>query len=371
MKTILRFHQFPFWDPYECGGHPAWAALESDPIVVSPWLPGLPRPRRCPSPSASRSSRPPSGARSAAGCSPPASRAASRSARSSSSPWRSTAGGRCSSRPGTPGTCSTAFCPGFSTSSTARSIPPTPARARAPRRRARGALPRDDGLRRRHLPRASHGVPARRLRASSWPARRARGARCARSPRSVPSASASSAPKLLPLYEQLQRYPRHIGSEEAIWPQDIVKILTWRVGDLRATTSFTNGMWHEWGLYLGWLGLGLLVAGVAASRGHARAGAQVGRLRDGALRHRRLSPAHAVAHLPPACRSSSSQHVPSRWLYPAVAALACAAVSGGERWLARAGERRALLRGASSASRRRSWRSTWASSRGCRSRSRS
>src|SRR5580693_1897466 len=39
VKTILHFHQFPFWDPYECGGHPAWAALESDPIAVSPWLP--------------------------------------------------------------------------------------------------------------------------------------------------------------------------------------------------------------------------------------------------------------------------------------------------------------------------------------------
>jgi hypothetical protein len=38
-----------------------------------------------------------------------------------------------------------------------------------------------------------------------------------------------------------------------------------------------------------------------------------------------------------------SQHVPSRWLYPAVLAFACAAVSGGERWLARAGERRAFF----------------------------
>src|SRR5579883_3201948 len=39
VQTILRFHQFPFWDPYTCGGHPAWGSLESAPIVVSPWLP--------------------------------------------------------------------------------------------------------------------------------------------------------------------------------------------------------------------------------------------------------------------------------------------------------------------------------------------
>ena len=39
VKSLVRFHQFPFWDPYECGGHPAWGSLESDPIVISPWLP--------------------------------------------------------------------------------------------------------------------------------------------------------------------------------------------------------------------------------------------------------------------------------------------------------------------------------------------
>src|SRR5580704_8126533 len=39
VRTIERYHQFPFWDPYTCGGHPAWGSLESDPIVVSPWLP--------------------------------------------------------------------------------------------------------------------------------------------------------------------------------------------------------------------------------------------------------------------------------------------------------------------------------------------
>ena len=90
-------------------------------------------------------------------------------------------------------------------------------------------------------------------------------------------------------------------------------------------------MWHEWGLYLGWLGLGLLVAGVVASRGP----------RERALKwagfvmilfviggFHQLTP-WRVFHLLPLFKS---QHVPSRWLYPAVLALACApsrAASGG------------------------------------------
>jgi hypothetical protein len=38
-KTILRFHEFPFWNPYACGGHTTWGGFESGTIVVSPWLP--------------------------------------------------------------------------------------------------------------------------------------------------------------------------------------------------------------------------------------------------------------------------------------------------------------------------------------------
>ena len=38
-KTILRFHLFPFWNPYSCGGHSSWGGFESGTVVVSPWLP--------------------------------------------------------------------------------------------------------------------------------------------------------------------------------------------------------------------------------------------------------------------------------------------------------------------------------------------
>lgn len=39
VKSIRRFGQFPFWDPYGCGGHPSWAGIESGTAVVSPFLP--------------------------------------------------------------------------------------------------------------------------------------------------------------------------------------------------------------------------------------------------------------------------------------------------------------------------------------------
>jgi hypothetical protein len=37
--TILRFGQFPFWDPYGCGGFPYWAGPESGTTIISPMLP--------------------------------------------------------------------------------------------------------------------------------------------------------------------------------------------------------------------------------------------------------------------------------------------------------------------------------------------
>ena len=39
VKSIREFGQFPFWDPYGCGGFPAWGSAEGGTIVVSPFLP--------------------------------------------------------------------------------------------------------------------------------------------------------------------------------------------------------------------------------------------------------------------------------------------------------------------------------------------
>ena len=41
VKTLRDYHQFPFWQPYACGGHPNWGGFESGTTIVSPWLPAF------------------------------------------------------------------------------------------------------------------------------------------------------------------------------------------------------------------------------------------------------------------------------------------------------------------------------------------
>ncbi|HEY3819085.1 MAG TPA: hypothetical protein VGL81_18075 [Polyangiaceae bacterium] len=340
VKTILRFGQFPLWDPYECGGHAAWSSLESDPIAVSPWLPAY---LLAPLPIAIRVEIVLSALWGALGCwllagrftRSVALRALLAIAVAVNSRWalQLAAGHTWHLLYG--------FLP-WTLYLFDRAIEPG-----APVRRARrdvvlaaaciAAMVYGDGI---------YPVPHTAFLLVVYAAFVARSMRSWRPLRAVAAVGAIAvglaSPKLLPLFEELQRYPRHIASEEAIFPQDIVRILTDRVGDFLGRASFINGMWHEWGLYLGWLGLGLLVAGVAASRGPRERGLKwaafvmvlfvIGGFHQ-------LTP-WRVFHLLPLFKS---QHVPSRWLYPAVLALGCAAVSGGERWLARSGRRRASL----------------------------
>jgi hypothetical protein len=39
VRSILEYHELPAWNPYACGGFPGWGYVESGTIVVSPWLP--------------------------------------------------------------------------------------------------------------------------------------------------------------------------------------------------------------------------------------------------------------------------------------------------------------------------------------------
>lgn len=37
-QALVEHHEMPFWNPYACGGFPAWGYVESGTILVSPWL---------------------------------------------------------------------------------------------------------------------------------------------------------------------------------------------------------------------------------------------------------------------------------------------------------------------------------------------
>jgi hypothetical protein len=39
VKSLVEFGEFPGWNPYACGGFPAWGYVEGGTTVVSPWLP--------------------------------------------------------------------------------------------------------------------------------------------------------------------------------------------------------------------------------------------------------------------------------------------------------------------------------------------
>ena len=38
-RSLLDHGELPFWNPYACGGFPAWGYVEGATIVASPWLP--------------------------------------------------------------------------------------------------------------------------------------------------------------------------------------------------------------------------------------------------------------------------------------------------------------------------------------------
>ncbi len=342
VQTIQRFHQFPFWDPFSCGGHPAWGSLESDPIVVSPWLPVY---LLAPLPIAIRVEIIVSAMVGALGAWRLASRfTASRAVQACftvvtavNSRWamQIAAGHTWHLLYGLLPWVLFLFD---------RAIDPATPRRLAVRDLVAAAgcvalMVYGDAI---------YPVPHTAFVLVLYAAIVAR-----RTHRWQPLfalaalggiAGGLSAPKLLPLFEYLQRFPRIIKSDEGIWPQYIPAMFTSRVGDFAASGEFVGGsMWHEWGLYLGWPALVGLVAGLVVSRGpRERALKWAGYLM---LSFALLGGVHPLTpwrlmHLLPLFKS---QHVPARWLYPAVIALACCAASGIDAWLKRAGGKRAGL----------------------------
>ena len=343
VTTIARYHQFPLWDPYTCGGHPAWGSLESDPIVVSPWLPAY---LLAPLAIAIRVEIIGWTLVGALGSWKLASRFTQSTALRAVFVVMTVANSRWTMQvaSGHSWHLLYALLP-WTFFFFDRAVEPTADRWRARRDLVlAGAclalMAFGDAI--YPLPHTAFGlaiyagVIARRTR--TWRPVRALGWTGA-------AAFGLAAPKLLPLAETLFRFPRYIKSDEAIWPHYFLAPLTWREGDYTASGAFVVGMWHEWGLYLGWPALVGLIAAVVASRGpRERALKWAGLVMVSFV----LGGIHplmpwSLVHLLPVFKS---QHVPSRWLFPAIVLLAWAGVSGAERWLSRSGARRPMLEAA-------------------------
>lgn len=153
------------------------------------------------------------------------------------------------------------------------------------------------------------------------------------------TAFALAAPKLLPILDLMRRFPRLVGSWEDIGPRQIVAMAT-----ARSQTFFTAVVpvptweWHEYGIYVGWVGLLVLVAGLvfglgglrdpARRGGKAAAFATLGAvfLILGVGNFAPVAPWTLLHHLP----IFASHHVPSRFLHPATLFLALAFVGAFE-----------------------------------------
>ncbi len=339
IQTIRRFHQFPFWDPWTCGGHPAWGSLESDPIVVSPWLPFY---LLAPLPIAIRVEIIVSAIVGAMGAWRLASRFTGSRAVQALFTVLTVVNSRWAMQIAAGHTWHLLYglLP-WVLFLFDRAIDPATSRRVA----VRDVVGAAACLSLMVYGDAIYPVPHTAFLLVLYALLVARRTRRWQPVLALAAlgglAGGLSAPKLLPLFEYLQRFPRIIKSDEGIWPQYIPAMFTWRVGDYAASGEFVGGsMWHEWGLYLGVPGLAGLIAGLVASRGpreHALKWAGYLMLSFALLGGVHPLTPWRLMHLLPLFKS---QHVPARWLYASVIALACCAASGIDAWLRRIGARR-------------------------------
>lgn len=155
-----------------------------------------------------------------------------------------------------------------------------------------------------------------------------------------------SAPKLLPLLDVMARYPRYADSSENVDLGALVETLTARGQDLDSQIApVPTWSWFEYGAYIGWPALFLLAVGTIATRGPRVSTLKWLGLGLVVLSLGSFHPAApwSVLHDLPVFRS---QHVPSRWLYLAPLLLGCAVAPIVDRMLRAVGRARGVLEAA-------------------------
>ncbi len=333
-KTILRFHQFPFWNPYACGGHPNWAGIESGTTIVSPWLPfylGMSLPH------ALRVEVVGSALLSALGA------------------WL--LGGRFTRSPGARALVAVVFAVNGRwalqiTSGHTWHL----AYAWTPwvlyfYDRAVGADPRQGTPRRRDAILAGACLAMMVYAGGIYPLPQTillvalYGTFLAARLRSIRPlvvglvsglfALGLSAPKLFPVLDMLRRFPRLVESTESIDLTAFFALLTAPQQDMFSRPANVGQWgWHEYGMYVGWLVVITVACGCILGRGPRESplkwtGVVLLFLGFGAF------DPHAPWTLLHQFALFRSQHVPSRWLYPALLCLAVVAVGAIEHGLQR------------------------------------
>lgn len=333
--SLLRYHEFPAWNPFACGGFPAWGYVEGDTTVVSPFLPAY---LLLPLSVAIRVEVLGMAALSALGAYLVASRfTESHAARALvAALWA--VNGRWALQAAAGHTWHLAYawtplCLYFFE------------RARGPRRRvmdvaAAGAcfamLVYAGGI--YPLPHTALGIGIYALVL----------ALLERSPRPLTTlffvgltAIGLAAPKLLPLLDGFGKVPRLIESKETMDLGALYAMLTSRdQGFYSRPVRVSPYGWHEWGIYIGLPGLALLAAGFVFVEGRRESALKALAALFVLLGFGAFHPDAPWSWLHEHAPVFRSQHVPSRFLYPAVLALALVAAAGLGRLITR---RRAAL----------------------------
>ncbi|HEY1693336.1 MAG TPA: hypothetical protein VGG39_14310 [Polyangiaceae bacterium] len=336
VKTLKRFHQFPFWNPYACGGHPAWAGFESDTILVTPWLPAyllasLPVAMRWEIGLQAVLSATGAWALATRFTRSPAARAFVAVVFAVNGRWtlQVTAGHTWF--------LVYAFTP-WALFFFDRAIEAGRARPLREVVAAAGCLAMmvyAGGI---------YPLPQTVVVLALYAAVVAFSLRSVRPLVALAGTGVVSiglaAPKLLPILDVMRRYPRSIDSTEMLTVQQFATLLTDK--DQGFHSSHDGIAWHSWhevGMYLGWVAVLVLIVGSVLGRGvRAKAARVVGvvlvAFSFGSFNE--YAPWSLAHHLP----ILSSEHVPFRWLYPAVLLLACVTAAAVERGMMRTGRLR-------------------------------
>lgn len=145
-----------------------------------------------------------------------------------------------------------------------------------------------------------------------------------------------AAPKMLPLIDGFSKVPRLIESKETLDVGALVTMLTSRDQAFYARPARVSPYgWHEWGMYIGAAGLAILTGAFVLVQGRREAALKATAALFVALGFGAFHPLApwtlAHAYLP----IFKSQHVPSRFLYPAVLLAGLVAAAGLGRLLDR------------------------------------
>jgi hypothetical protein len=129
-----------------------------------------------------------------------------------------------------------------------------------------------------------------------------------------------AAPKLIPIMDLMRRFPRTLESVEAY---DLKQILLMMVQPNQDGSGYLGYGWHEFGIYIGWAGTAVVLFAMFFGRGPKVLPLRILGIVFFALGFGAFlpyAPWTLLHRLPP----FTSQHVPSRFTYPAILFLAAA-----------------------------------------------